>query len=450
MRKGEAGKEFCCGGTIMTTELETAGLIVNHNRLKELRSPALPDRVWIWDETLRDGEQTAGTLLTVDEKIEIAKLMDEIGVAVIAAGFPMVSKEERETIRRLSKEGFRNASIAAPARAVLDDVKACVEAGAQEIPIFIACSRLRLEYQLRMTLDEAVQRLVECVQYAVDHGAKADYIVEDATRSDLGSIARMAASAVEAGAQKVVIADTVGFCRPDVMRYIVEQIRRRMAEITKRRAVFGVHCHDDFGLATANTLAAVEAGVTFPHVCVNGFGERAGNAALEEVVMALEVLYGVKTGVKTERLYELAQLVERSFAIPIPVHKAIVGQNAFHHGSGIHVHAELAHSLSYEPISPEQVGRQRSFYLGKFAGRHLIDFVLKKNGITASEKQIGELAEELKRRHAAQDKRIILNSFDRCKADFAKLKADLTEEELLALARSRIKPTAQSGRRKAG
>lgn len=433
----------------MTTELETAGLIVNHNRLKELRPPALPDRVWIWDETLRDGEQTAGTLLTMDEKIEIAKLMDEMGVAVIAAGFPMVSKEEHETIRRLSREGFRNASLAAPARAVLEDVKACIDAGAQEIPIFIACSRLRLEYQLRMTLDEAIERLVECTQYARDHGVKADYIVEDATRSDLGAIARMAAAAVEAGAEKVVIADTVGFCRPNAMRYIVEQVRRRMAEITKRRVTFGVHCHDDFGLATANTLAAVEAGVTFPHVCVNGFGERAGNAAFEEVVMALEVLYGVQTGVKTERLYELARLVERSFAIPIPVHKAIVGQNAFHHGSGIHVHAQLAHSLSYEPIAPEQVGRQRSFYLGKFAGRHLIDFILRKNGITASEKEVSDLAEAIKRRHASQDKRTILTRFDRCRADFAKLKADLTEEELLTLARTRVGQEAKVGRRKA-
>jgi 2-isopropylmalate synthase len=432
----------------MTTELETAGLIVNHNRLKELRSPALPDRVWIWDETLRDGEQTAGTLLTIDEKVQVAKLMDEMGVAVIAAGFPMVSNEERETIRRLSKEGLRNATIAAPARAVLDDVKACVEAGAEEVPIFIACSRLRLEYQLRMTLSEAVDHLVECVQYAVDHGVKADYIVEDATRSDLGAVAHMAADAVEAGADKVVIADTVGFCRPDVMRYIVEQVRHKMAEFTKRRVSFGVHCHDDFGLATANTLAAVEAGVTFPHVCVNGFGERAGNAALEEVVMALEVLYGVKTGVKTERLYELAQLVERSFAIPIPVHKAIVGQNAFHHGSGIHVHAELAHSLSYEPILPERVGRERSFYLGKFAGRHLIEFILRKNGIGASEKQISDIVEEVKRRHAAQDKRAILARFDRCKADFAKLKADLTEDELLTLARSLMKREPKKGRGK--
>jgi isopropylmalate/homocitrate/citramalate synthase len=165
--------------------------------------------------------------------------------------------------------------------------------------------------------------------------------------------------------------------------------------------------------------------------------------------MALEVLYGVQTGVKTERLYDLAQLVERSFAIPIPVHKAIVGQNAFHHGSGIHVHAQLAHSLSYEPILPEQVGRQRSFYLGKFAGRHLIEFVLKKNGITASEAEISRLAEAVKRRHADQDKRAILARFDRCRADFAKLKADLTEEELLTLARAHIKQVPEDGHRKA-
>jgi len=422
----------------MISELETAGLIINYNRREELRPPSMPERVWIWDETLRDGEQTAGTLLTVEEKVEIAKLMDEIGVAVIAAGFPKVSEEEQEVIRRLSKEGLR-ASLAAPARAVLADVEACIEAGAAEIPIFIACSRLRLRYQLRMTPEEAMERLAFCTQYAVDHGLKVDYVVEDATRSDLDLMAKMCATAVEAGADKVVIADTVGFCRPGVFSYIVREVRRRIEELTRRQVAFGVHCHDDFGLATANTLAGVEVGATYPHVCVNGYGERAGNAPLEEVVMCLEVLYGVDTRIKTERLYELSQLVERSFAIPLPFHKAIVGRYAFHHGSGIHVHAQLAHSLSYEPIPPEMVGRKRSFYLGKFAGRHLVEYLLRKNGITATWKQIHAMVEEVKRRHAAQDKRQILERFDRCKAEMDKLGADLTEQDLLEIARKVMK-----------
>ena len=180
-------------------------------------------------------------------------------------------------------------------------------------------------------------------------------------------------------------------------------------------------------------------GATYPHVCVNGFGERAGNAALEEVVMALEILCGVKTGINTERLYELSQLVERAFAIPIPVHKAIVGQNAFNHGSGIHVHATLAHSLSYEPIPPEMVGRQRSFYLGKFAGRHLIEYVLKKNNVEASKEQIQEISQAVKQHHAKQNKAQILKRFDQCKTEFSHLKADLSEEELLALAKPIIK-----------
>ncbi len=423
----------------MTIELEEKGLIVNHNRLASLKSPTLPNRVWIWDETLRDGEQTAGTLLTMDEKIEIAKLMDEIGVSIIAAGFPMVSEEERETIRKLAKEGFQNASLAAPARAVIGDVKACIDAGAEEIPIFIACSRLRLDYQLRMTVEEAKDRLVRCTQYAVDHGVKADYVVEDATRSDLGVVAEMVAAAIEAGADKIVIADTVGFCRPSVTQYIVSEVRNRVSNLTKKSINYGIHCHNDFGLASANTLAGIEAGVIYPHVCVNGFGERAGNAALEEIVMALEVLYGVKTGIQTERLFELAQLVERSFAIPIPVHKAIVGQNAFNHGTGIHVHAQLAHSLSYEPILPELVGRERSFYLGKFAGRHLIEYLLKKNGLSATPEQISQIAETIKRHHAAQDKQVILKQFDQCKATFSKLKADLSEADLLTIAKPIIK-----------
>ncbi len=423
----------------MTAELEDAGLIINHNKLKELQSANLPKRVWIWDETLRDGEQTAGTLLTIDEKIAIAKLMDEIGVAVIAAGFPMVSKEEMETIHRLSKEGFRNATLAAPARAILGDIKACIKAGAEEIPIFIACSKLRLQHQLKMTLEEAMDRLASCTQYAVDHGIKVDYVVEDATRSNLADVARMSAAAIEAGAEKIVIADTVGFCRPKVIQYIVQQVCLKIREFTKKKVTYGIHCHNDFGLATANTLAGIESGVTYPHVCVNGLGERAGNAALEEVVMALEILYNVDTGVKTEQLFELAQMVERSFAIPIPPIKAIVGKNAFHHGTGIHVHAQLAHSLSYEPIPPELVGRQRSFYLGKFAGRHLIEFLLKKNGIIANEKQIQDIAGKIKERHAAQDKRQILKRFDKCKVDLQQLESDISEEEFLVIAKKILK-----------
>lgn len=419
----------------MTRELEAAGLIVNHNRREELRLPSTPDRVWIWDETLRDGEQTAGTLLTVDEKIEIAKLMDEIGVAVIAAGFPMVSEEERKTIKLLSEEGFKQAKLAAPARAVIDDVQACLDSGAAIIPIFIAPSRLRLEYQLRMSLDEAIQRLVRCTSYAVDHGAEVAYVVEDATRSEIETIVKISHAAVEAGANKIIVADTVGFSRPAAIQFIVSQVTKQLEDLTNKPFAMGIHVHNDFGLAAANTLAAIEMGATYPHVCVNGFGERAGNAALEEVVMALEILYGVKTGIKTERLFELSQLVERAFAIPIPVHKAIVGQNAFNHGSGIHVHATLAHSLSYEPIAPEVVGRQRSFYLGKFAGRHLIEYILKKNDVKASKSQIEQIAQAVKHHHAQQKKEQILKRFDQCKGEFSQLKADLSEEELLALAK---------------
>jgi 2-isopropylmalate synthase len=419
----------------LTKELESAGLIVNYNRREDLRSPLTPDRVWIWDETLRDGEQTAGTLLTINEKIEIAKLMDEVGVAIIAAGFPMVSDEEKQTIRLLADEGFNQAKLAAPARAVIGDIQACLDSGADIIPIFIAPSRLRLEYQLRMSLNEAIERLERCTSYAVDHGAEVAYVVEDATRSEIDTIAKISHAAIEAGAKKIIIADTVGFSRVAAIQFIIKQVSAKLAKSTKKSFDLGIHVHNDFGLASANTLAAIEMGATFPHVCVNGFGERAGNAALEEVVMALEILYGVKTGIKTDRLFELSQLVERAFAIPIPVHKAIVGQNAFNHGSGIHVHATLAHSLSYEPIPPEMVGRKRSFYLGKFAGRHLIEYVLKKNKLKASKAQIQAIAQAVKQHHAKQDKKDILKRFDKCKIEFSHLKADLSEEELLTIAK---------------
>ncbi|MFW9935614.1 MAG: hypothetical protein ACFFDU_08985, partial [Candidatus Thorarchaeota archaeon] len=433
-REAELGDSSRSQSTL-TKELEDARLIVNYNRREYLRSPMTPDRVWIWDETLRDGEQTAGTLLTINEKVEIAKLMDEVGVTIIAAGFPMVSDEEKQTIKLLSEEGFKQAKLAAPARAVIGDIQACLDSGADIIPIFIAPSRLRLEYQLRMSLDEAIARLERCTSYAVEHGTDVAYVVEDATRSEIDTIVKISHAAIEAGANKIIIADTVGFSRPKVIQFIVNQVTEELSKLTKKSFDMGIHVHNDFGLASANTLAAIEMGVTYPHVCVNGFGERAGNAALEEVVMALEILYGVKTGIKTERLFELSQLVERAFAIPIPVHKAIVGQNAFNHGSGIHVHATLAHSLSYEPIPPEMVGRERSFYLGKFAGRHLIEYVLKKNKLKASKAQIQAIAQAVKQHHAKQDKKDILKRFDECKIEFSHLKADLSEEELLTIAR---------------
>ncbi|MFX1331202.1 MAG: 2-isopropylmalate synthase [Promethearchaeota archaeon] len=413
--------------------LEKAGLAVNYNKVESTKPESLPKEVFIWDETLRDGEQTPGVALTLDEKIEIAKMLDEIGTSIVVVGFPAVSEHEKEIVAAIAKEGLDNAVVGAPARAVISDIDACIEAGVKEVPIFIATSDFRLKYQLQMTRDEMLDRLVECVQYAKDHGLIVDYIAEDSTRSSMDFLCQAYKRAIDAGADKICVADTVGFVRPEVMRHIMREVKKDLWRKSKYKVPIAVHCHDDFGLASANTLAAVEEGATYPHVCVNGYGERAGNAAFEEIVMALEQLYGVRTGIETEKLYRLSRLVERNFAIPLPLHKSISGDNAFTHSSGIHSHGQLTHSMTYEPISPLIVGRRREFHLGKFIGRHFVEYLLKMGGVKATEEQTREIAERIKKTHEATKKSQSKDSFDRIKEELKDLRTGVSEREFWAI-----------------
>ena len=413
--------------------LEKAGLAVNYNKVPETKSKFLPKRVFIWDETLRDGEQTPGVALTIDEKIEIAKKLDEVGAAIVAVGFPAVSNEEKRGVAAVAKEGLNRASVAAPARAVITDVEACIEAGVQEVPIFIATSDFRLKYQLRMTREEMLERLTKCIEFGKEHGLIIDYIAEDATRSNMEFLCQAYRTAIDAGADKICIADTVGFVRPEVMRHIIREVKGHLWSKSKYKVPMSVHCHDDFGLATANTLAAIEEGVTYPQVCVNAFGERAGNAAFEEVVMALEELYGIDTGVETEKLYSLSKLVERHFVVPLPLHKAISGDNAFTHSSGIHSHGQLTHSMTYEPINPILVGRRREFHLGKFVGRHFVEYLLKMGGVKATPEQAREITDRVKRTHEEHKKTQSKAAFDKIKGELKDLRTGVTEREFWAI-----------------
>jgi 2-isopropylmalate synthase len=417
----------------MMENLEKAGLAVNYNKVSETKSKFLPKRVFIWDETLRDGEQTPGVALTIDEKIEIAKKLDEVGAAIVAVGFPAVSNEEKKGVAAIAKEGLNRASVAAPARAVITDVEACIEAGVQETPIFIATSDFRLKYQLRMTREEMLERLTKCIEFGKEHGLIIDYIAEDATRSNMEFLCQAYRAAIDAGADKICIADTVGFVRPEVMKHIIREVKEHLWSKSKYKVPISVHCHDDFGLATANTLAAIEEGVTYPQVCVNAFGERAGNAAFEEVVMALEELYGIETGIETEKLYALSKLVERHFVIPLPLHKAISGDNAFTHSSGIHSHGQLTHSMTYEPINPILVGRRREFHLGKFVGRHFVEYLLKMGGVKATPEQAREITDRVKRTHEEHKKTQSKAAFDKIKGELKDLRTGVTEREFWAI-----------------
>ena len=410
----------------MVEKLERQRLIANYNRIPKTISKNLPKRVYIWDETLRDGEQTPGVFLTVNEKIEIAKLMDEVGIAIITVGYPAASKMEKNAVKAIAREKL-SASLAAPARPVKSDIDACIEADAEEVPIFIGTSDLNLRYVIRMSRKQVKERVSDSIQYAKKHGVVVDFIAMDASRTDLRYLLDICKVAVDAGADKICFADTVGFIRPSSMRYAISRIREAIWKVKK--VPLSAHCHNDFGLATANTLAAVEEGVVYPHTGVNGYGERSGNASLEETVMALEVLYGVDTGVKTDRLYELAMLTEKYFAVPIAAHKALVGTNSFSHEAGIHVHGQMMHPLAFEPIPPESVGRHRQFFLGKFTGTHIVESKLKERNIKVSDAQVAEIVKRVKELHETRGKEKVRKDFERVKIKIQEMRSGVRDDE---------------------
>lgn len=410
-------------------KLEAQGLIANYNRFRKNLPPKLPKKVFIWDETLREGVQTPTVFLTYVEKVKLAKMMDEMGVAIITVGFPGFSEEEKKTVRRISNESFQQAKIAASARIIRNDIDACLECGIREIAIFTVFNELNLQYRLKMTKEEVLEKTVDCIEHAKKHGATVSFILEDASRTPLPEILQIFETAVKAGADRLVIADTVGFLRPLSMRYLISRIKEGISHLINQKISFSVHCHNDFGLATANTLAAIEEGITYPQVCVAGFGERAGVAPLEEVVTALEILYNVDTGIDVKKLYRLSQLTEKSFALTIPFHKPIVGENVFSHETDKHIHGMLAHPLIYEPFPPKMVGRETKFYLGRQVGKHLIENRLALAEIKATPQQIDEIVRRLRRMQESLDKGAMQMTFYQIKKLLREMRKGLTEEE---------------------
>ncbi|MHA1652193.1 MAG: homocitrate synthase/isopropylmalate synthase family protein [Candidatus Helarchaeota archaeon] len=377
-------------------KFQRTDLLFNYNTLDHLRPPNLPSKVCIWDETLRDGEQTPGVSLTINEKIDIAKLLDEINVDIIAVGYPAVSEDEKIAAKMLTRESFTHAKIAAPARTVKLDIDACIDCDIPEIPIFYPVSELALKLVLRKSYETAYEDITTAIQYSKDHGIITDFVLMDATRTEFESLKKFCKVALEAGADKIVIADTVGCMGPIAMRYYIRNLKEYLD--TLGGTAISIHCHNDLGLAHANTLVAIEEGANYPHVCVNGYGERAGNTPLEELVTSLYFLYGIKT-VKLEKLYELANLVEAYFGLPLSTHKAIVGVNSFSHESGLHIHAILSGGpIAIEPFSPKLVGRERKFYMGKFSGRSTIKYILKIARIQVTDQEIYEILQRIKHR----------------------------------------------------
>jgi isopropylmalate/homocitrate/citramalate synthase len=410
-------------------KLEAQGLITNYNHLRKNLPPKLPERVFVWDETLREGIQTPAVFLTYVEKVKLAKMMDEMGVSIITVGYPAFSEEEKNTVKRIANEGFQQASLAAPARPIKSDIDACLECGIREIPIFTPFNGLNLQYNLKMTKEQVLQKTVESIEYAKKHGVKVDFVLEDGSRTPLQDILQIFEAAVEAKADRLVIGDTVGFLRPLSMRYLISHIRDGLSELAKKEVPLSVHCHNDFGLATANTLAAVEEGVTYVHTCVAGFGERSGCAPLEEVCAALELLYDVDTGLELDKLYRLSQLAEKTFALPIQFHKPIIGENSFSYEVDEHIRAMLANPLTYEPFPPEIVGRETMFYLGRQTGKNLIESRLAQAEIKVTPMQVEEIVRRIKGTRESLDKGEAQMIFYQIKRLLKDLRKGLTEEE---------------------
>ncbi len=349
-------------------------------------------RVRIFDTTLRDGEQTPGISLSPDQKLEIAKKLDMLGVDAIEAGFPVISAGEARAVKMIAGEGL-SCDICGLARAGRRDIDAAIDSGLDYVHIFIATSDIHLKYKLKMTREQAMEKAADAISYAKSHGLQVEFSAEDATRTDRSFLEQAYRQAADAGADRVDIPDTVGYSTPQYM-----------AEITRDAAgaagvPVSVHCHNDFGLAVANALAGIMAGAQCAHVTINGIGERAGNASLEELAMALQCLQHEKkfeTGINSELIYETSRFISKIAGIDVQPNKAIVGDNAFGHESGIHTHGVLSNPLTYEPIKPELVGRKRWMQVGKHAGVHGMNAMLGEYGIRPSGEQAKDILDVVK------------------------------------------------------
>jgi len=385
-------------------KLEAQGLIANYNRLRKNLPPKLPKKVFIWDETFREGLKAPTVFLTYVEQVKLAKLMDETGISIINVGFPALSEGDKYNVKRIVNETFTKATLTASAQATKESVDACLDCRIREVTIETPFNGLNLKYRLKMTKQQALNKIVESVEYARKNGAKVNFTLMDGSRTSIEDILLIFEAAANAGASRLVIADTVGFLRPLSTRYLVSHIRDGLPETVKKKVELSVHCHNDFGLATANTLAAVEEGVTYLHTCIAGFGERAGLAPFEEVATALELLYNIDTGVDLGRVYRLAQSAGKALALPVQFHKPIIGDGIFTHEVDQELEEMQAHPLLFEPFPPQIVGRETTLFIGRNTAQTLIQQLLEKAGIRASPRQMDELFRRLKGPQESLDK----------------------------------------------
>jgi methanogen homocitrate synthase len=339
-----------------------------------------PWNVEICDVTLRDGEQTPGVAFSCEEKSEIARMLDAVGVEVIEAGFPAVSPNEKQCVTAITRLGL-SARICGFARARIPDVDAAIDCDVDMVSIFIPTSDLHIRLKFKKPREQVLEEALQIIDYVNDHGLPVRFAAEDASRTDPGFLKEVYGRAVDHGAALLSFADTVGYLIPTEMHRIMTDL------VASVRRPLCAHCHNDMGCAVANTITAAEAGAFQLHTTVNGIGERAGNASLDEVLVALRLKGGVER-YDLSCLTPLSRLVERYSGITLPRNKPVVGELAFSHESGIHIAAILDDPSTYECFPPELVGGERHFILGKHTGKKALEHVVSSIGCELSDKQI--------------------------------------------------------------
>ncbi len=363
-------------------------------------SPFNPDfegsRVHVYDSTLRDGEQMPGVAFSRGEKIAIARALDEARTPEIEAGFPSVSATEFESIQAILDLDL-DADISVLSRCCTPDLDKVRQLDVDLVMLFIASSDIHMRDKLRMERQQVMDKLSNALDYCRDHGIPFSFSSEDTTRSDLGFVRDLNWMAVERGARRIGVTDTVGCATPESIAHIVEVVREDLP------CYVSVHCHDDFGLANANAIAGVMAGATHVAVTVNGMGERAGNVPLQEFVMTMEAMYQVSTGMDLTKLTALSRLVAEISKVPLHPNQPITGDNVFSHESGIHVAAVHANPFTYEPVAPESVGNERRILMGKHTGHRAIRHVLAERGKDYTPEQLEEIYLEVKQRGEEAD-----------------------------------------------
>lgn len=379
-----------------------------YNFADEVRKGFSFTEVKMNDTTLRDGEQTPGVVFSDEEKVKIARMLDEVGVQQIEAGTPAMSDGEANAVKAIVKEGL-NASIMGWSRPVKEDIDAVIGTGADAIAISIATSDIHLQYKLKMTREEVLERAISMVEYAKSHGLYISLNSEDATRTNLAFLKEFAKKGKEAGANRLRVCDTLGVLIPASSRFLTKRI------IDEVKIPVEIHTHNDYGLAVANALAAFEAGAEWASTTVNGLGERAGNSSLEGIIMSLIKLYNIELPFKIDKIYSLSRFVEEASGIPVALTRSIVGRHMFTHESGIHVDGVLKYPYTYESFMPDEIGASRRIIIGKHSGKHAVWDKLKELGIEVNKRKLLEIVAIIK--ESAESR-----------------KSSITDEELIQIA----------------